>query len=438
MLRLVFVASLVSVLVACGDDPKKRLGATCGDDAECESGLCVVSLCMEPSADTDGDGLVNEVEARLGTSPLLADTDADGARDIDELDQAGANLDGDGDGKPDAIESADADADGDCIPDEQDPDDAAVDPEGCGDKLVLGASCTLDAQCESGLCVEVCLDPAADEDADGLTNAVERQLGTNPRAADTDADGDDDPDELDQAGAHVDGDGDGKPDALESADADADGDCLPDEEDPQDATADPAGCGGERAVWNVVFEPGIDVSICRGSNLFWSSQNLQVDGRGAFDETWAVNEPNTARVSGTLGETTFQATLACVSGAASGTLTATRSGDHYAGTYSFQGQSGSILVFPGDVDTITVQGRVSQSGTNLPIAGAVVRASVDQGAQATTGPTGLFYLQTSAPTMGGAAAYRIIITATGYATLDQEHTWGDHPTMQSFQLTPSR
>jgi len=437
--RLVIVTSLVTLAAACGDDPKKRLGATCGDDAECESGLCVVSLCMEPSADTDQDGLANAVEARLGTSPLLADTDGDGARDIDELDTAGANLDTDGDGLPDAIESATADADGDCIPDQLDPADAGVDPAGCGG-LALGARCASAPQCASGLCLEVCLDPQADEDRDGLRNGVELTLGTDPFDDDTDHDGEPDGDEVDGA-THRDTDHDGKGDALESDEEDVDGDCLPDESDPRDGEIDEGGCEPIRVMWNIVFEPMIDVSICRvgGQTLLWSSHNFAVDGQGQLDETWAPNEPNTARLVGTLDATLFQATLACVinGGSPSGLLRASRSGEAYAGTFDFSGKSGSIVVFPGEVDTITVQGRVSQVGTNLPIAGAVVRASVDELAQAVTGPTGLFYLQTSAPATGGQGSYRITVTAQGYTTLEQDHTWGDHPTMQSFQLSPA-
>lgn len=110
----------------------------------------------------------------------------------------------------------------------------------CGDAATrpgLGATCTSDEGCASGLCLQSqCVDPDADDDGDGLTNRIEAALGTDHKDADSDADGQDDGAEVDTNFANKDSDGDGKPDALESASADADGDCIPDQEDPDDAT----------------------------------------------------------------------------------------------------------------------------------------------------------------------------------------------------------
>lgn len=101
----------------------------------------------------------------------------------------------------------------------------------------LGALCTDDAACESGLCsFGLCLDPSVDEDHDGLTNGLEATLGANPFNPDSDYDGVPDGDEVDDDGA-PDTDGDGLADILESQLRDADDDCLPDELDAETTTA---------------------------------------------------------------------------------------------------------------------------------------------------------------------------------------------------------
>ncbi|MBL8784347.1 MAG: carbohydrate binding domain-containing protein, partial [Deltaproteobacteria bacterium] len=114
--------SLGLALTACSDAKKRKLGASCDTADECASGLCYQQLCLDPEADLDGDGLVNRLEAALGTDPNKPDTDADGVPDKDEVDAAFQPIDTDGDGVPDALESRLADADQDCIDDEHDPD----------------------------------------------------------------------------------------------------------------------------------------------------------------------------------------------------------------------------------------------------------------------------------------------------------------------------
>jgi len=125
---------------------------------------------------------------------------------------------------------------------------------GCGDdpKRPLGATCESDSECISGLCIDsLCLDPDGDEDGDTLSNGLEDGLGTSPFMADSDLDGEADPDELDPVlRTHLDADLDGKPDALESATADADGDCIVDELDPADGTVDPEGCNARTGDWS--------------------------------------------------------------------------------------------------------------------------------------------------------------------------------------------
>jgi len=89
-----------------------------------------------------------------------------------------------------------------------------------------------------GICVaDQCLDPDGDVDADGLTNQVERDLGTDPFNPDSDGDGIGDQVEVGAATSDaLDTDGDGFIDAVESADpsADPDQDCLPDQFDDTD------------------------------------------------------------------------------------------------------------------------------------------------------------------------------------------------------------
>lgn len=109
-------------LVACNAGANKPLGATCGDSAECSSGLCHGGACVDPAADPDGDGLTNAIEVGLGSDLAEPDSDGDGALDPDEL--VGLELiDTDGDGKPDIVESSRSDADGDCVTDQYDGDD---------------------------------------------------------------------------------------------------------------------------------------------------------------------------------------------------------------------------------------------------------------------------------------------------------------------------
>lgn len=133
--RLALAAALLGLaLSACGggEGGLRVIGSACEEAAQCGSGLCLSGQCLDPAADSDGDGLVNSVEAGLGTDPLRGDTDGDGKPDGAEVDGV-THRDTDGDGKPDALESSIADADLDCIPDELDADDAAPAVDACPD-----------------------------------------------------------------------------------------------------------------------------------------------------------------------------------------------------------------------------------------------------------------------------------------------------------------
>ena len=118
--------------------------------------------------DVDNDGRSDDDEREDGTDPRDDDTDDDGVNDAIEV---GGNvntpIDSDNDGVIDALESNSNDADGDGLADQLDP--ANDDP------------CTPNAHHVA------CL--AFDSDNDGLSNAEEAALGTNPDAADSDGDG---------------------------------------------------------------------------------------------------------------------------------------------------------------------------------------------------------------------------------------------------------
>jgi hypothetical protein len=124
------------------------LGASCVAPTQCVSGICGGGTCLDPAVDTDSDGLLNGVEAALGTDPVVKDSDGDGTDDGDEVgDNVNAGVDSDGDGKIDAIESAVDDCDRDQIPDQDDPEDG-VDAKGF---CTFMADTTVDE-----ICVPVC------------------------------------------------------------------------------------------------------------------------------------------------------------------------------------------------------------------------------------------------------------------------------------------
>lgn len=115
-----------------------------------------------------------------------------------------------------------------------------VAPGACAESpLDVGRPCRADGQCITRLCYhELCLNPLADDDGDGVPNAREAELLSNAFDPDTDADGRGDRDELGPSLEGVDSDGDGKLDILESRILDADGDCIVDELDARDGIFD--------------------------------------------------------------------------------------------------------------------------------------------------------------------------------------------------------
>jgi len=113
-----------------------------------------------PAIDTDSDGLVDALEAKLHTNATLSDTDGDGISDgyeISQLHTDPTKADTDGDGVLDSKERALG----------LDPTNPDSDRDGRLDGI----------------------DTSADSDLDGLSDALERLLGSNPQSIDSDGDG---------------------------------------------------------------------------------------------------------------------------------------------------------------------------------------------------------------------------------------------------------
>ncbi len=91
--------------------------------APCVDEFAIVNITVNDcDVDTDGDGLLDGIEATLGTNPNLVDTDGDGIDDGVEVGPDTANpLNEDGDEFIDALDSNILDADLDLVNDQQDP-----------------------------------------------------------------------------------------------------------------------------------------------------------------------------------------------------------------------------------------------------------------------------------------------------------------------------
>ena len=218
--------------IANGLDPLSNVGDNgAGGDPD-NDGLTNIqeqTLGTDPlGADTDGDGLSDGREVQLGTDPFAKDTDRDGLPDGIE-DTLGTNpllTDTDGDGMGDGWEHRYCAAGFDPLVDnatDNDPgNDAGADPDNDG---LTNAS-------ESSLGTNPVI---GDTDGDGLSDLRETRIGTNPVLADTDSDGLSDGAEV-QAGydpLDVDMDRDGMPDGWEASSG----------LDPQDGTGDDGAAG---------------------------------------------------------------------------------------------------------------------------------------------------------------------------------------------------
>lgn len=174
--------------------------------------------------DPDGDGLTNAEEAEAGTIPVVADSDADGLEDGEEVkehDTDPTNPDTDAGGV----------SDGDEVDRGTDPNDPSDDQPGDGGGNGGG-------------------EPSVqDPDGDGLDTTDELEAGSNPIVPDTDGDGLDDGEEVNDhqtAPGNADTDGDGLTDGREVSatdtkprDADSDNDGLNDGREVNSTRSDP-------------------------------------------------------------------------------------------------------------------------------------------------------------------------------------------------------
>ncbi len=149
------------------------------------------------------------------------------------------------------------------------------------DGTPAGGACIASQQCDSNLCyANLCRDPDGDDDLDGVRNAVEHRVGSDPDQADSDGDGLDDGLEFGKGSAPLDSDGDGKPDLIESRLTDVDLDCLPDQVDaddevanvdPQalarDACSDQGVCAGQASLVRATCQVGQGVLQCDYSDV---------------------------------------------------------------------------------------------------------------------------------------------------------------------------
>ena len=160
------------------------------DGVEVTNGSNPLSPCSPnanfPTCDQDNDGLTNQQEATLGTNPTVADTDGDGILDgaevaagSDPLSPCSPNLN-----------FAGCDQDGDGLTNTQEATLGTnpTNPDTDGDGINDGAEVTNGSDPLSA-CSPNPNSPLCDQDSDGLTNAQEATLGTNPAVADTDGDG---------------------------------------------------------------------------------------------------------------------------------------------------------------------------------------------------------------------------------------------------------
>ena len=176
-------------------------------------------------SDDDADGIKTEVELLLGTNPLLADSDSDGISDLDEVGKLlGKPLDTDEDGIIDALDTEEnLDKDGDGLSDllekqlNSDPNNVDSDDDGINDNEELGDNAEKPLDTDNDGIINI-LDP--DDDNDNLDTRFESEIGTNPLSIDTDGDSLDDAKEV--AGGSIgnlpDTDKDGKIDPVDSDD----------------------------------------------------------------------------------------------------------------------------------------------------------------------------------------------------------------------------
>jgi len=184
--------------------------------------------------DDDNDGLSTSIEIKIGTNPLLPDTDQDGFSDSEEVGRHPKRpLDTDGDGINNALDTDDDD-DGILTYEEilLGTNFLLVDSDGDGlsDSIEIGESIEkpLDSDNDGIIDALDADDNNNDQDNDGLSDQTEALINTNPNNPDTDGDGIGDAEEVGRnTSSPLDTDLDGIIDALDTIDdSDSDGDGL--------------------------------------------------------------------------------------------------------------------------------------------------------------------------------------------------------------------
>ncbi|QPK81256.1 YPDG domain-containing protein [Schaalia sp. ZJ405] len=177
-------------------------------------------------ADTDGDGLNDGEEKKLGTDPKNPDTDNDGVNDGDEVSGAKNPFKDDKfdkNGKPGNTDPKNADTDNDGVKD--------------GEELNTKVDPTTGKTVDDPDAKDPKTNPNSDDtdtDGDGLTDKDEEKLGTDPKNPDTDGDGVNDGDEVSGAKNPFKDDKfdkDGKPGNTDPKNADTDNDGVKDGEE---------------------------------------------------------------------------------------------------------------------------------------------------------------------------------------------------------------
>ena len=185
--------------------------------------------------DDDNDGIPTIIEEKIGTSALRQDTDDDGINDFKEIgNNNNAPTDTDDDG---IINALDADDDDDSISTSNElllgTNSLLLDTDGDGLSDAKEVGENIDAPIDTdkdGIIDAVDTDDETDQDGDGLNDALEAKLNTNPTKADTDDDGISDSVEVGKnTDSPLDSDLDGIIDAIDAIDdSDSDNDTLSD------------------------------------------------------------------------------------------------------------------------------------------------------------------------------------------------------------------
>ncbi len=198
------------------------------------------------------------------------------------------------------------------------------------------------------------------------------------------------------------------------------------------------GGGATQEIWNLVFYPAMVVDQSNGgSSLSFVSQSLSVDQFGNFNETWSPGN-SIVNVSGNLSGGNVSASLNAVNSMASGSFNGSMSGNMIIGSYNYE-NSGSVVIVQ-QPNKISVQGRVVDNGSGLPLSGATVTTTI--GGSATTDSNGFFFLVTDEPEKNGVGEpfpYCIDVRKPDTHADAQDagcQPWGDHLTGRTFSLAP--